>query len=194
MVRLQHRSGTALFAEPYRSSLRPHRHPPAAQKPRNAGEFWDRPFDHPSSCSFTNANAMCTVSWSHPSGGGLIFTWSGENLSRRRIDSRKPGMLTSSSWRPASVVTARHAVFREWSRNHLSPKMSDHLDFHTTSEHPRGTAWAVCMSRAEARSVSLNCVTISGSRAIMTHQARHEGARGFNRKIHRTKLALPSAP
>lgn len=125
-----------------------------------------------------------------PSGTSRVFTWNGETISQRRCDANHPGMLTSSSWNTASVVAARHAAFRAWLGNHQSPGLPDHLAFHKQSTHPRGGAWAVCMSRDDARSVSLNTITIIGTRATMTHQLRPEGAAGFERENHHADLLL----
>jgi hypothetical protein len=43
--------------------------------------------------------------------------------------------------------------------------------FHAEGAHPRGTAWAVCMSRADARTVSRTVVEWRAGRVSMTYRA-----------------------
>lgn len=125
-----------------------------------------------------------------PSGHSQVITWDGNNFSQQHNDENYIGMLTSSSWNTSSVVTARHREFRQWIKSHPTPDLSAHLAYHTNSFHKRGSAWAVCMSREEARSVSLNAITVSGSNAAMTHQLRPEGTDEFQHTTHHTVLSL----
>ena len=100
-----------------------------------------------------------------------VFTWNGATLSTRRLD---PGLgfLTSSSWNPRAVIPARHARFRAFARAHPRPTRADLLAFHAQADDPRGTPWAVCMSRDDARTVSTTVVDVGTSGVAMRYRAR----------------------
>lgn len=98
------------------------------------------------------------------------FTWNGATLSARRLDPDL-GFLTSSSWNARAVVSARHARFRGFARAHPSPTRPDLLGFHQQTENPRGTPWAICMSRDDARTVSLTVVEVTTAGVSMRYRA-----------------------
>jgi hypothetical protein len=104
-------------------------------------------------------------------GGPVVFTWNGRRLTSRRPPSRV-GFLTSSSWNSRRVIAARHASFRRFVRAHPSPTRADLIALLTDASDPRGAAWAVCMSRDDARTVSLTVVDVAGAVPKMTYRAR----------------------
>ena len=99
-----------------------------------------------------------------------MFTWDGAALSTRRLDPRL-GFLTSSSWQPRAVIPARHARFGAFARAHPHPTRADLLAFHTRADDPRGTPWAICMSRDDARTVSLTVVEVTTAGVTMRYRA-----------------------
>ena len=99
-----------------------------------------------------------------------VFTWDGARLSTRRLDPRL-GFLTSSSWQPRAVIPARHARFRAFARAHPRPTRADVLAFHACASDPRGTPWAICMSRDDARTVSLTVVEVTTGGVTMRYRA-----------------------
>jgi len=119
----------------------------------------------------------------------LVLTWNGRRLARRRLDG-DVGFVTSSSWNTRSVTAGRRALFRKWWRHHLAPGLDAMRDFHSDPTHPRGSAWAVCMSRDDARSVSLNTVRLTLCAAEMTQQLRARDADSFSGARHRARLSL----
>ena len=92
-------------------------------------------------------------------------------LSARRLDPRL-GFLTSSSWNPRAVIPARHARFRAFARAHPRPTRADLLAFHAQADDPRGTPWAICMARDDARTVSTTVVDVGPSGVAMRYRAR----------------------
>ena len=98
-----------------------------------------------------------------------VFTWTGAALSWRRLDPRA-GFLTSSSWNPRTVIPARHARFRAFRRAVGMPTRAALIAFHDQAETPRGPAYAVCMARADARTVSRTVVEWRGGRVAMTYR------------------------
>jgi hypothetical protein len=100
-----------------------------------------------------------------------VFTWNGATLSTRRLDPRL-GFLTSSSWNARAVVPARHARFRAFARAHPRPTRADLLGFHAQADDPRGTPWAICMSRDDARTVSMTVVEVTAAGVAMRYRAR----------------------
>lgn len=123
----------------------------------------------------------------------LMFTWDGDSLTCQHPAPRTTGMFTSSSWNTHSVVAARHAAFRAWKEKHPRPALEDLSAFHCRMRHPLGTAWAVCMSRKDARTVSLNTVCLHHGRVVMTHRARPRGEPGFDPDTHRVEMCLTAA-
>lgn len=121
-----------------------------------------------------------------------LFTWDGTMLTQRRLAARHTGFLTSSSWNTAAVLTSRHAVFRQWRKRRPQPSLDDLVAFHRETENPHGAAWAVCMSREDARTVSLDIVHLHEGAAAMTHHHRPHDAPGFACKTHRAELRLTS--
>src|SRR4051812_25946801 len=99
-----------------------------------------------------------------------VFTWDGAGLSARRLDPRL-GFLTSSSWNPRAVIPARHARFRAFARAHPRPTRADLVAFHAGASDPRGTPWAICMSRDDARTVSLTVVEVTTAGTTMRYRA-----------------------
>jgi len=100
-----------------------------------------------------------------------VFTWNGATLSTRRLDPRL-GFLTSSSWNARAVVPARHARFRAFARAHPRPTRADLLGFHAQADDPRGTPWAIRMSRDDARTVSVTVVEVTAAGVAMRYRAR----------------------
>jgi hypothetical protein len=100
-----------------------------------------------------------------------VFTWNGARLSMRRLDPRV-GFLTSSSWNPRAVIPARHARFRAFRREHPRPTRADLVAFHTRASDPRGTPWAICMSRDDARTVSRTVVEVTPAGVTMRYRGR----------------------
>jgi hypothetical protein len=98
------------------------------------------------------------------------FTWNGATLIARRLDPRC-GFLTSSSWNPRAVIAARHATFRAFVRRH-EPTREALLALHASAADPRGTPWAICMSRPDARTVSTTVVTAGRDGVTMDYRAR----------------------
>lgn len=119
-----------------------------------------------------------------------VFTWDGSSLTRQRPAPRAVGLLTSSSWNTAPVVAARHTMFRAWKKKYPYPLLEDLREFHRQAQHPRGSAWAVCMSREDARTVSMNTIQIANGQAVMTHQLRTRSADSFNADIHTMQMQL----
>ena len=99
-----------------------------------------------------------------------VFTWDGAGLSGRQLDPRL-GFLTSSSWNARAVIPARHARFRAFARAHPRPTRADLVAFHAGASAPRGTPWAICMSRDDARTVSLTIVEVTTAGPTMRYRA-----------------------
>ena len=89
-------------------------------------------------------------------------------------------MVTGSSWNTLPVVAARRHAWRALEKANPQPALQELRQFHAISSHPRGAAWAVCMRREDARTVSLNTVLVEKSRATMTHQTRSPEADCFS--------------
>ena len=106
-----------------------------------------------------------------PSVPPRVFTWDGAVLRARRLDPRF-GFLTSSSWNPRAVIPARHARFRAFARAHRRPTRADLLAFHARADDPRGTPWAICMARDDARTVSTTVADVGPSGVAMRYRAR----------------------
>jgi hypothetical protein len=106
-----------------------------------------------------------------PSTPPRAFTWNGVSLTARRLDPRR-GFLTSSSWNPRAVVAARQARFRRFVRDHRQPTRADLLAFHARTDDPRGTPWAICMAREDARTVSTTVVEAGPAGVSMRYRAR----------------------
>ena len=101
-------------------------------------------------------------------GTPMVYTWNGRRLTSRRLRGRA-GFLTSSSWNPSSVIQARHARFRALRRAHPSPTRAELVAFHRQAADGRGPAWAVCMWRNDARTVSLTVVEARAGRVRMVY-------------------------
>ncbi len=99
-----------------------------------------------------------------------VFTWNGVALTSRRLDPRA-GFLTSSSWNPRAVLPARHARFRAFRRAHPSPSRGDLVAFHDEASDVRGGAWAIRMSRNDARTVSVTAIEVTASGVRMRYRA-----------------------
>ena len=99
-----------------------------------------------------------------------VFTWTGAALSSRRLDPQV-GFLTSSSWNPRAVIPARQARFRAFRRAVGTPTRAALIAFHDGGKAARGPAYAVCMSRADARTVSRTVVEWRAGRVSMAYQA-----------------------
>ncbi len=121
-------------------------------------------------------------------GKGMLFTWDGNVLSHRRMD-KKVGMLTSSSWSTAAVISLRSAAFRKFRNDHVEPRLEDLGKFHQ-SLHARGGGWSICMTRDDARTVSLNTVRLAGCEVEMTHRHRARGGAGFSAVTQSLQLPL----
>jgi uncharacterized protein with NRDE domain len=100
-----------------------------------------------------------------------VFTWNRASLTSHRLDPRR-GFLTSSSWNTRAVVAARHARFRAFTDRHPRPTGADLLAFHADAGHPRGTPWAICMAREDARTVSTTVVEAGPDGVSMRYRAR----------------------
>jgi hypothetical protein len=100
-----------------------------------------------------------------------VFTWDGDRLVSRRLDPRC-GFLTSSSWSPASVLPARHARFRAFRRAHPWPTRAHLSALHADTTAARGTAWAICMARDDARTVSTTSVEVRPRGVSMRYLSR----------------------
>ena len=106
-----------------------------------------------------------------PSTPPRAFTWNGGSLTARRLDARR-GFLTSSSWNARAVVAARQASFRRFARDRRQPTRADLLGFHARTDDPRGTPWAICMAREDARTVSTTVVDAGPEGVSMRYRAR----------------------
>jgi hypothetical protein len=106
-----------------------------------------------------------------PSTPPRVFTWNGVSLTGRRPDPRR-GFLTSSSWNPRAVIAARQARFRAFVRDLRQPTRAQLVAFHAGAGDPRGTAWAICMSREDARTVSTTVVEAGPEGVSMRYRAR----------------------
>lgn len=113
-------------------------------------------------------------------GPGLnrLFTWDGHHISGRDVSGT--GMVTGSSWNTLPVIAARRHAWLAWQKANPEPAIDDLRQFHAISFHPRGAAWAICMRREDARTVSLNTVLVANSLATMTHQTRDLGTDEFS--------------
>ncbi len=125
--------------------------------------------------------------------GAVVFAWDGTRLTRRRLAPRTTGMLTSSSWNTTAVVASRHGIFRQWGKEHAHPSQADLEAFHRDTRHPRGRAWAVCMSRGDARTVSLTTIHISRNEANMSHWFTEKDEENFAPTADTAHLRLTSA-
>ena len=105
-----------------------------------------------------------------PATAPRVFTWNGVALTSRRLDPRL-GFLTSSSWNPRTVIPARQARFRTFRRAHPRPTRDDLVAFHERASDPRGTPWAICMSRADACTVSRTVVEVTTAGVSMRYRA-----------------------
>jgi hypothetical protein len=106
-----------------------------------------------------------------PSTPPRVFTWNGVTLTARRLDPRR-GFLTSSSWNPRAVIAARQARARAFARAHPRPTRESLLAFHADAWHPRGTPWAICMSREDACTVSTTVVDAGPGGVSMAYRRR----------------------
>jgi hypothetical protein len=100
-----------------------------------------------------------------------VFTWNGARLTSRRLPARV-GFVTSSSWNSRRVIAARQARFRRFLREHPAPTRLDLVALHEEDTDPRGTAWAICMTRGDARTVSRTIVEATSDRPTMTYRGR----------------------
>jgi hypothetical protein len=112
-----------------------------------------------------------------PAASPRVYTWNGVALTSRRLDPRL-GFLTSSSWNPRAVIPARQAQFRAFRRLHPRPTRADLVAFHERASDPRGTPWAICMSRADACTVSRTVVEVTTAGVSMRYRAVRGAARG----------------
>lgn len=119
----------------------------------------------------------------------VVFTWNGRRLSRDGMFG-DTGFITSSSWQTQAVTAVRHEMFRRWLQEIEIPKLEQMIQFHSIAHHAKGSAWAVCMRREDARSVSLNTIHITKGRAVMTHQFRTQGATSFDADVHTMQMHL----
>jgi hypothetical protein len=99
-----------------------------------------------------------------------VFTWNGRRLTSRALPAGA-GFLTSSSWNSRRVIAARQARFRRFLRSRPSPTGTDLEALHTETTDPRGTAWAICMARDDARTVSRTTVVVTADGPRMTYRA-----------------------
>jgi len=106
-----------------------------------------------------------------PSTPPRVLTWNGVSLTTRRLDPRR-GFLTSSSWNPRAVIAVRQACFRAFARHHRQPSRADLVAFHGRTGHSRGTPWAICMAREDARTVSTTVVEAGPNGVSMRYRAR----------------------
>lgn len=101
-----------------------------------------------------------------------VFTWDGMGLRVRRLDPRL-GFLTSSSWNARAVLPVRHARFRAFARRHAGrPPRAAIVAFHDEADDPRGTPWAICMARDDARTVSTTVVDTGRTGVSMRYRRR----------------------
>ena len=100
-----------------------------------------------------------------------VFTWNGTRLTSRRLAARA-GFLTSSSWNSRRVIAARQARFRRFLREHPTPTRVDIETLLREDTDPRGTPWAICMTRDDARTVSRTIVDATGERPTMAYRTR----------------------
>ena len=100
-----------------------------------------------------------------------VFTWNGRRLTWRDLPARV-GFLTSSSWNSRRVIAARQARFRRFLRAHPAPTRADLVALHGETVDPRGTPWAICMTRDDARTVSRTIVDATGERPTMAYRTR----------------------
>lgn len=121
-------------------------------------------------------------------GANRLFTWDGRHVSSRLCG--ETGMVTGSSWNTLPVIAARRHAWLAWQKANPQPALEDLRHFHAAATHPRGAAWAVCMRREDARTVSLNTVLVEKSRAVMTHQSRSPDADHFSAAGKSLSLAL----
>jgi hypothetical protein len=98
-----------------------------------------------------------------------VFTWTGTGLRARRLPP-DVGFLTSSSWNASRVIPARHARFRAFLRQHPRPSAADLQALHRVADDPRGTPWAICMSREDAATVSTTVVDAGPDGVSMRYQ------------------------
>jgi hypothetical protein len=100
-----------------------------------------------------------------------VFTWDGSRLSHRRPDPAL-GFLTSSSWNPRAVIPARRARFRAFARRHGGRPTGEALArFHRDADDPRGGAWAIRMTRDDARTVSTTVIEAGPSGVSMRYRS-----------------------
>jgi uncharacterized protein with NRDE domain len=123
-----------------------------------------------------------------PDARGTLFIWNGSAFSTQRID-KSVGMLTSSSWNTAAVISQRTATFREFLKESPEPQIAELYRFHQW-HHICGEGWSICMTRDDARSVSLNSVLVANGRAEMTQRLRARGESGFDEKCDSMEMAL----
>jgi len=117
-----------------------------------------------------------------------VFTWDGVVLRGRRLHPRV-GFLTSSSWNPGAVVPARQNRFRLFRRGRPTPTRAELLAFHARADDPRGTAWAICMSRDDARTVSRTDVEVRQGRVRMRYRPEGPSEGRLRRPVSRPGAA-----
>lgn len=118
----------------------------------------------------------------------VLFTWNGRQISRETLRG-DCGFITSSSWNSAAVRAVRHILYRQWRETAPSGDLAAMVEFHSVATHPKGQAWAICMSREDARSVSLNMIRVTDAQVEMTQQDRPRGSEGFSPDTHRATIS-----
>jgi hypothetical protein len=97
----------------------------------------------------------------------VLLTWDGAGLAR---DSSPSSPVTTSSFDPANVIRARRERFAVLDRLDAGSLRRLHLS--------AGDAYAVCMSREDAETVSFSHVSVEGERIEFEYRARRRGG-GF---------------
>ena len=118
----------------------------------------------------------------------VLLTWNGRRIMRKTL-ANEGGFITSSSWNTKPVTAARQKVYRQWRRTASDGNLADMIEFHSFASHAKGSAWAICMSRDDARTVSLNTVRVTNSHVEMTQQDRPLGSESFSKHIHRSSIS-----
>lgn len=108
----------------------------------------------------------------------LAAQWDGRALERRPLDDAdRP--LTTSSFDTARVLARRRERFRALTAGGVT---ADALDRYHRGADPMGGAYAVCMTRDDARTVSLSRVSVRRDAVAFRYEPRDD-AGGFGEAI-----------
>lgn len=115
-------------------------------------------------------------------GQGTIWTWSGNELTARDLDDIDLP-VTTSSYRADEVLTARRETLCALAASEGLNETS--LWTYHQSHHPRGGAYAVAMTREDAKTWSISRIQVAHDVVTYDYRERgeEEGAREFSAPV-----------